>query len=37
MRAMGTCTGSGVCYTTWFRNTRNLLNTAKGLVVFPKV
>jgi hypothetical protein len=37
MQAMGICTGSGVCYTTWFRNTRKLVNTAKGLVVFPKV
>ena len=37
VRALGTCTGSGVCYTTWFRNTRKLVNTAKGLVVFPKV
>ena len=37
MQAMGICTGSGVCYTTWLGNTRKLVNTAKGLVVFPKV
>ena len=35
--AMGNCTGSGVCYTTWFKNVRNLKNTATGLIVFPKV
>jgi hypothetical protein len=37
VRALGNCTGSGVCYTTWLGNTRKLQNTAKGLVVFPKV
>jgi parallel beta-helix repeat protein len=33
--AVGTCTGSGVCYTTWLGNTRKISNTATGLVVFP--
>ena len=37
VRALGVCTGSGVCYTTWLGNTRKMVNTAKGLVVFPKV
>jgi hypothetical protein len=37
VRALGNCTGSGVCYTTWLNNTRKMVNNAKGLVVFPKV
>jgi len=37
VRAMGVCTGSGVCYTTWLGNTRKIVNTATGLIVFPKV
>ena len=37
VRALGVSTGSGVCYTTWLGNTRKLVNTAKGLVVTPKV
>jgi hypothetical protein len=36
VNALGNCTGSGVCYTTWFNNTRKMVNNAKGLVVFPK-
>lgn len=37
VRALGNCTGTGVCYTSWVGNVRKLSNSAKGLVVFPKV
>ena len=33
--AAGNCNRSGVCFTSWFRNVRNLRNAAAGLVVFP--
>jgi hypothetical protein len=36
VNALGNCTGSGVCYTTWLGNGRKVQNTARGLVVFPK-
>jgi len=36
MRAVGHCTGSGVCYTTWFKNIRKVVNKSVGLIVFPK-
>ena len=36
VRAVGNCTGSGVCYTTWFRNVRKVVNKSVGLIVFPK-
>jgi len=36
VNAIGNCAGSGVCYTTWFRNAKKLQNGAVGLVVFPK-
>jgi len=34
--AAGNCTGSSVCYTTWFGNARKVANSAIGLLVFPK-
>jgi hypothetical protein len=37
VRALGNCTGTGVCYTSWVGNVRRLANTATGLIVFPKV
>lgn len=37
VRALGNCTGTGVCYTSWVRNVRRLTNTATGLIVFPNV
>lgn len=37
VRAVGNCTGTGVCYTSWVGNVRKLANTATGLIVFPKV
>jgi hypothetical protein len=37
VRAVGNCTGTGVCYTSWVGNVRKLANSATGLIVFPKV
>jgi len=36
VRAVGNCTGSGVCYTTWFKNIRKVVNNSVGLIVFPQ-
>lgn len=37
VRAVGNCTGSGVCYTRWLGNTRTTVNIARGLLVVPRV
>lgn len=34
--AVGNCTASGVCYTTWYGNVRKVANYAVGLLVYPK-
>jgi hypothetical protein len=35
--AAGNCAGSSVCSTIWYGNVRKVSNSAKGLLVFPRV